>query len=158
MDYRTQHVKITGWDSLVKKLNKYSKGVQGVAERAVIAGGMLIANEAKRRFLPPGVHSLTQPHRQTGNLARSIHSAIKSSNSKEVHGIVGTNLDYAPHVEFGHKVKYYIKEKGGKRTKAVRRTLPRPYMRWALMTQRENCMKEIVRAFKIMLAKVAKGG
>ncbi len=54
--------------------------------RALMAGALIVQNSAKERapFL-------------TGNLRRSIHSEVQDP----MHVVVGTDVEYAPYLEFG---------------------------------------------------------
>jgi HK97 gp10 family phage protein len=131
------NVTITGAPALLAKLNDMSETLRGkTLERAVVAGALLVQNEAKRRA----------PY-LTGNLRRSIHigghedlnpdkgdivdrsgsevpSPVIGPNTVAVY--VGTDVNYAAEVEYGF----------GKRR-------PRPYLRPALDEQENAVRKEI---------------
>jgi HK97 gp10 family phage protein len=82
--------KVTGVD----KLNATLKGLKAKASGAQLAtalraGGLVIETPAKAKA--PVL---------TGNLRRSIHTEVSSSGTK-AQARVGTNTEYAPHVEFG---------------------------------------------------------
>lgn len=101
-------IRVEGGAELARKLNALGEAVRGqMLERAVVAGALIVQNDAKRRA----------PYR-TGNLRRSIHigghsdlgemqnttgSQIErpevSPNHVEVY--VGTNVEYARQREYG---------------------------------------------------------
>ena len=103
---------VTGGDSLKRKFAALSDVVRGRAqERALIAGALIIQNDAKRRAA-----------KDTGNMARSIHIGGHEDLAHDRQGIVratgqpvpppessgaesavyiGTDVEYAPNVEFG---------------------------------------------------------
>lgn len=112
---------IRGSDSLRRKLAELDASLRGrMLEQAVVAGALLVQNDAKQRA--PYV---------TGTLRRSIHiggheqlagDVVSSSplpapeiSADAVRVYVGTNLEYAPLVEYGY----------GRRR-------PRPYLRPAI--------------------------
>lgn len=103
-------VRIEGSDGLALKLRALGTALSGrTAERAVVAGALIIQNEAKRRA----------PFR-TGTLRRSIHIGGHTDkatdyqvpadvpelpgpdvSAHDVQVYVGTNLDYGRRIEYG---------------------------------------------------------
>lgn len=152
-------VTISGDAALKRKFDTLSKAAQGKAqERALIAGALLIQNEAKRRV-----------KRVTSNLARSIHiggheelnpegsnvidrtgSPVPgpevSNNSAAVY--VGTDVVYARRIEFGFMD-----------TDALGRTYhqpAQPYMRPAVDTTKAQVQREVAEAFRELIKAAAK--
>lgn len=82
---------------------------------ALRAGGLVIRDEAKQKA--PVL---------TGTLRRSIHLRTGSGSGRGVYVRVGTNLEYAPHVEFG-----------------TSRQRPQPYLRPAYDEKRGEAVEEI---------------
>ncbi len=78
---------IENLDKLLKKLENL-KSVS--VEQAVNQACILVENDAKQRC-PVG----------TGELRNSITHEIEETTEKRITGAVGTNLEYAPYVEFG---------------------------------------------------------
>lgn len=123
---------IDGLDKLLRKFKKLSKLGKGVTlQRAAAAGGLVIANEAKRRA--PVL---------TGNLRRSIHVGGESGAGEfgnlglgpvsDTSGTVriGTDVDYAAAVEFG-----------------TSNQSAQPYLRPAIDSQRDEAVAEVGAAF-----------
>lgn len=97
---------VSGSESLKRKLDALGEAAQGQAlERALVAGALIVQNDAKRRA----------PYR-TGTLRRSIHigghadlagdfqgTPIESpqNNGNQVEVLVGTNVAYARRIEYG---------------------------------------------------------
>ena len=145
---------IVGTRKLVKKLNALEAAARGkVMLNAVVAGGLEIVGEAKRKA----------PWK-TGTLRRSIHIGGHTNESSpdftpsdkagtysdiggekvsgtEVSVLIGTNLIYAAPQEYG----------------SLDGTLPaHPYMRPAIDTKTESCFKVIGEALRIMINKVVR--
>lgn len=138
-------VRVTGSESLARKLAALGEAAQGkMLERALVAGGLIIQNDAKRRA----------PYR-TGNLRRSIHiggHADLATDRGEIvdqtgspvpppetwpggGGIyIGTDVEYAAPVEYG----------AGRRP-------PQPYLRPAIDTNGDAVRTEVAEALRDLL-------
>jgi HK97 gp10 family phage protein len=130
-------ITVAGGDTLRQKYKLLSKGAQGKRlERGLVAGALLVQNDAKRRAAI-----------LTGNLRRSIHigghedlnpggEGIINSSGIGVPGpqigantaavYVGTDVIYAPPVEFG-----------------TSRMAARPFMRPAFDSQYKAAIAEV---------------
>ena len=137
--------KITGDKQLIAKLDHLAAELRGkTLERALVAGALIIQNDAKRKA----------PY-LTGNLRRSIHigghddlnpdggnivdrsgmpvpNPIVSANSVSV--FVGTDVNYAAAVEFGSKTQR-----------------AQPYLRPAMDENQAAVGKEIADALKDLI-------
>ncbi len=133
---------VVGDEALYRRFRQMSDAARGKnLLTALKAGGLPIQNEAKR--LCPKL---------TGNLSRSIHiggygneSELSLSDGTDIGGNVagrdyaeirvGTNVEYAKHMEFGTS-----RMPGGK-----------PYLRPAFDTQKKEATREFERAFRKLL-------
>lgn len=82
-------MKIEGLEALMAKLDSLGGDVQGVCVNAMKKATKLVESTATE-LCPNDI----------GQLRASITSSVKSEDGL-VEGIVGTNLEYAPYVEFG---------------------------------------------------------
>lgn len=98
-----------------RNARKYPQIVQEAAEEFLPGAGQAVLAEAKRRV--PVV---------TGNLRGSLASRIEGNSA-----IVGTNVDYAQHVEYGTKRSKHVDEYG---------TKGRPYLRPAIDVLRRKLL------------------
>lgn len=143
--------KVIGAKELSQAFERLSRQARGrLLEQALLSGGLLIANDAKRRA----------PYR-TGNLRRSIHvggfgaqgglegtttgtdigGRRSTPTSAEV--LVGTNVEYARRLELGFT---------GTDSRGRRYHQPaRPYLRSALDSQRQNVVREVGQALRDLL-------
>lgn len=80
---------IIGLDSLLKKLNSLGVNVEEILYKSIQQQGELVKGDAKE--LCPV---------DTGELREKIYKKTKRAKGK-IAGVVYTNLDYAPYVEFG---------------------------------------------------------
>ena len=83
-------VEVTGTDELIKALAKKEGDVQKALARACMMIGQEIADEAKGLV-----------NNRTGMLANSYHASRPQIEDNTVSVKVGTNLEYAPYIEFG---------------------------------------------------------
>ena len=125
------------------------KGVNPqVVNRALNRAGLIVENEAKMRC----------PVGKTGLLRNSIQHKIYNNNEC----IVGTNVEYAPYVEFG--TGKYAANGDGRQTPWVYRTAdgefywtegqePQPYLQPALEENLERVKREILTTVKESLFK-----
>lgn len=83
--------KIAGVEELQRKFAQVESAVAAeYLARAVVAGALIVQNDAKARV-----------PKRTGTLSRSIHNEVlESTRTKAVVG-VGTDVEYAAAVEFG---------------------------------------------------------
>lgn len=76
---------------LMKKLDKLGGDSSNAFEKGIEHGGKLVLREAK---------ALVSPIMQTGDLHNSLKLRVENKGTK-AKGVVYTNLEYAPYVEFG---------------------------------------------------------
>jgi HK97 gp10 family phage protein len=114
---------VKGIDELTRKLAALAKkATPQQLEAALRSGALLIEGDAKR--LAPYL---------TGTLRRSIHTET-SSDRGGAQARVGTNVEYAPHLEFG-----------------TRRQRPQPYLRPAFDGAKNRVRQEVADALKDMV-------
>src|SRR5688572_21591668 len=88
-------VTLTGTPALHAKLKKLEDAISSQAlANATVAGGLVIERPAKEK-----VHVIT------GNLRRSIHTALETSTPTSATALVGTNVEYAPYEEYGTRYR-----------------------------------------------------
>lgn len=116
---------VTGTRDLEAKLGRLSNAMaaQHLAN-ATLAGALVIEAGAKEKA----------PVR-TGNLRRSIHSAIVESSATHAAAMVGTDVEYAPYLEYG-----------------TRRMSARPYLRPALDERKDQARVVIEAALRNLLS------
>ena len=129
---------IENLDKLLKKLENLNTIS---VEQAVNEACILVENDAKRRCPV-----------DTGELRMSITHEIEETSENRTIGAVGTNLEYAPYVEYGTGL---FAEKGGRKDvpwnykddegewHSTRGMQPQPFMRPALQENRERIMNYI---------------
>ena len=108
-------MQIEGMEQLRKNLDSFLKDADKEVASALLSGGKLIEGEAKKRIQETSTGEVVTRYRQggksyqhttskegdapntdTGALARSVTTEV------EPDGVyVGTNMEYAPHLEFG---------------------------------------------------------
>lgn len=116
--------KIHGMDDLKRKLVALETGMQArVLKNALTAGALPIQNEAK----------ILAPY-ETGTLRRSIHTEIVMHGADRIVAEIGTDVDYAPHQEFG-----------------TRKMAAHPFLRPAFDTKLPEAKAEIVGAVKAQI-------
>lgn len=115
----SDHVKIEKGAELARKLKNYSDKAETEVQKAVLKGCIAIEGEAK----------LKSPV-DTGYMRASITHQVQSKGH-EVVGLVGTNVEYAPYVEYG----------AGKRT-------PKPFLHPAYEKHIEQIKGDIKQALK----------
>lgn len=120
---------ITGTRELDAKLKRLDAAITSQAlANATLAGALVIERSAKEK-----VHVIT------GNLRRSIHSAIETSTPTSATALVGTNVEYAPYEEYGTRYRG-----------------PHPYLRPALDEKRVEAQGVIAAAFKELIMQAAR--
>jgi len=120
---------LTGTPALNAKLRKIGDALSSQAlANATLAGALIIEGSAKEK-----VHVIT------GNLRRSIRSAIETSTATSATAIVGTDVEYAPYEEFGTRYRP-----------------PHPYLRPALDEKRDEAQRTIRDAFKALVEQAAR--
>jgi len=143
-------VKVTGDKKAAAKFRTLKKAVPAILESSVKAGALVVETAAKHKA-----------PKETGSLARSMHTEIAEVNPAYAKAIVGTDLEYAAQVEFGGKISaknapYLVfKTKDGKwhKVKSVTQ-VPQPYLRPALDEHRAEVVAVMSSTFK-KLMKVA---
>lgn len=124
-------------DGFKQVLSDHIDGLRGNAHQAVLQGCEVIKREAKERapISPDG-----------GTLRRSITSRVVVDGD-EIVGVVGTNVEYARHVEFGHRTrlgKGKIKSKVG----GIHFVPGRFYMKSAMDSKGQAALGTIISALK----------
>ena len=131
---------------------KLEQGIpQSVIDKALNRAGLIVENDAKERC----------PVGKTGQLRNSIEHRVQGANYK-TECVVGTNLEYAPYVEFGTGI--YAVNGDGRQTPWVYRTAdgefyftvgqkPQPYLLPALEENTEQINQEILNTIKENLFK-----
>ena len=129
---------IENLDKLLKKLENL-KTVS--VEQAVNEACILVENDAKRRCPV-----------DTGELRMSITHEIEETSENRITGAVGTNLEYAPYVEFGTGIfsslgngrqdRWSYKDAKGEWHSTIGQQ-PQPYLHPALDDNREEVKKLI---------------
>lgn len=110
-------------DGLEEKLVEQAEEYQARLAKGIKRAGQQVAGEARKRAPV-----------NTGHLRRSIRARLKEENGETVSKI-GTNVDYAIHVEYGHRTR------GGKSY------VPGRYFLYgALQSQKGNVLRIIARA------------
>jgi len=116
-----------GLEELGRKFGQLKEHTQGVVLRnAAISGAMVMQNAAVRKC-----------PKDTGTLARSIHTEVTDQFNTRVMTEVGTNVEYGPYVEFGTK-----------------RMGAQPYLRPAFDNYKLLSIKEIRAALKAQIESV----
>lgn len=122
----THHIE--GEQELARALKALAKSVQGqILENAVLAGCLPIQNDA-----------VANAPYLTGTLRRSIHSEVIERGKTSVVGMVGTDVEYAPFVEFG-----------------TSRMGARPFLRNAYDGNKNAAIKEIADALRQQIENVS---
>jgi hypothetical protein len=94
---------IIGADGVVRDLEKYGKEAGKAIKKAVDDTAKAIESDAKKRL--NGMMGSAK-HWITGTLAKSVHKQLSASgdlatNLDPFESAVGSNLKYAPYIEFG---------------------------------------------------------
>jgi HK97 gp10 family phage protein len=89
------NIKVIGAQLIIKELVKRAKESNNALHKAVTKAALIVEAEAKK--LAPV---------DTGRLRASITHDVRENVLGEIHGRVGTNVDYAIHVEFGSGANY----------------------------------------------------
>jgi len=78
-------------ETLVAKLRNYSSKAETAVEKAILKGALIVEGDAKRRCPV-----------DTGYLRASItHQFFNNGSTGEPFALVGSNVEYAPHQEYG---------------------------------------------------------
>jgi HK97 gp10 family phage protein len=114
-------MKLTGDRELAAAFSRLGQAVQGrMLIGALEAGALLVVNDAKRRAAV-----------DTGNLRRSLHVGDQQASGTDASVKVGTDVEYAPYVEFG-----------------TSRMAAQPYLRPALESQEGEVRAEVADALR----------
>lgn len=95
-------IRLEGLGALKARFDAARQAATSHLEAAAKAGALVVENEAKR--LCPV---------RSGHLRRSIHAEVVSRSLARVAVIVGTNVEYALHVEYGTR-PHEIRAKNGR--------------------------------------------
>lgn len=138
-------VSVSGSDRVDRKLKNAQAAVKGKQlERALVAGGLILQNDGKRRA--PFI---------TGNLRRSIHIGGHENLNPEGRGIVQTTGKPVPSPEVsgtdaaiyvGTDVEYAAAKEFGTETMDAK-----PYMRPAMDGKRKEIANEVGAALKDLI-------
>ena len=128
-------------ENLDKLLTKLENLKTVSVEQAVNEACILVENDAKRRA-----------PKDTGELVLSITHEIEETSENRTTGAVGTNLEYAPYVEFGTGIfsslgngrqdRWSYKDAKGEWHSTIGQQ-PQPYLHPALDDNREEVKKLI---------------
>lgn len=140
-------VKITGLQSMIKKLTELGANVENIVDNSVHKSAYAVQAQVKKNIeaASASYNGRTYKAFDTGNLYR--HIAVERLGKCRF--AVGTNVEYAPYVEFGTgsagdpevahtarpKWTYYSKTAGGYRTAYPQPA--RPYMRPAFASMKD---------------------
>ena len=118
----SSYVKITGLDKFKKSLDDWVVKADVAAEKIVRRGAIILVDHTKKEFLPrPGGRTVSQrtgrvyykgapsfpatppnPTNRSGNLSHSLNMlSVTRLGAGRWMSVTGTNLMYAPYVEFG---------------------------------------------------------
>lgn len=103
----------------------------------VDAGAEIILNEAKQNC--PVL---------TGNLRRSLHREWGESTPMRVTATVGTDVEYAPFVEYGHMTRRALKHPDRQLEGRPRMVAPQPFLRPAYDEHKDEVQQAITEAFR----------
>lgn len=137
---------VEGLDSLLKKLDRLSKNSTKVVAKAIGEATKKVQGDAKD----------LAPVREIdgGRLRNSIQGTLKVKDS-EVTGIVSTNVEYAPYVEFGTGQRGSQSNIPSKSEVSLsyredwKGMSPQPFM-YPAMKQNEEYIKETIKAAIVM--------
>lgn len=113
-------ISIEGQKDLIKNLQKITKSATNNIEQALVDGGLIVERDAK--FKVPV---------DTGRLRQSISHKTINFGSKNPAVVVGTNSEYAKHIEYG-----------------TSRQPAKPYLLPAFEGNKAKIKKEIKKAFQ----------
>jgi len=127
---------LKGDKALKQALKQHRVKLTQKMQLALRAGAMEIQNSAKKK-VPV----------KTGNLKRSINTEIEE-NGDEINAIIGTDVEYAPYIEYGtrpHKINapVEIKNVGWRYIGKHPGTEPKPFLRPAF-DENEKKANEII--------------
>lgn len=114
-------MKLDGLDEVLKNLDHYTEEIQDNLEDALTAGAMVGERFAKE-YAPV----------ETGTLRRSIAVETEEKNKSAVVVRCGTNVEYAPFLEFG-----------------TSRMAAHPFMRPAFFNHKSEILDKIVGELKL---------
>ena len=121
---------VKGVQECIQRIEAIKGEMPRMAATALLAGALVVNNDAVRRA----------PY-LTGNLRRSIHPDPVEANNDRVVIEVGTDVEYAAHLEFG-----------------TVRMAPRPYLRPALLENKAKIVRDSSVAFIALLRNKSRGG
>jgi len=113
-------IKIEGQEQLAAKFKKISKTASNEVEQALINSALMVERDAKIK-VPV----------DTGRLRQSITHQDENFGSQNPAVKVGTNVDYAPHIEYG-----------------TSKQSAKPFLRPAFEENKQKILKEIAKAMR----------
>jgi HK97 gp10 family phage protein len=136
-------VKVDGLDKLLKKLNKLGGSIPQSTQKALLRAGAVFEAGAK-------AHCPVD----TGHLRDSIHTEAQGNNAVAV----GTNVGYAPDVEYGtgpkgdpsvpHTTKQYWRYRDAEGWHTSHGQPPQPFMRTAFAEGKDNAVEAVKESIK----------
>jgi HK97 gp10 family phage protein len=111
---------VDGEKELQEKLKKINKSATNDIEQALIDSALIVEQDAK----------LSVPV-DTGRLRQGISHELKDSGTNAPYAEVGTNVTYAPYVEYGSS-----------------KMAARPFLFPAYNNNKQRILKELAKAFK----------
>ncbi len=108
--------RVRGFQQFQRNMKEIRDEMPQVLESGMQVGGMVIEREARRNA----------PY-LTGNLRSSIHTVVRSER-KDVRAYIGTNVEYAPYLEYG-----------------TSKMSARPFLRPALDSKAREALSQVVR-------------
>lgn len=128
----TIRIEIQEGRDLAKKFRELGEKATRSVEKALVKGGLLVERDAK--ILCPV---------DTGRLRASITHRLEGAGSTKPTVLVGTNVEYAPYVEFGHGGREVGKASRSGATLYAGGFVGKPYLFPALRQNRDR-IKELV--------------
>lgn len=138
-------VRIEGMAEVTRKLREIGASVSNSLEGAGTKGMLVIEGDARER-VPVDI----------GNLGRSIITKTTQKTQNSVEIATGTNLEYAPYVEYGTGIYaengkgrktpwmyYYVGTKGPEGWRFTRGQRHQPYLRPAFDTKKDRVVEVI---------------
>lgn len=160
-------IRLKGGLELQRDFSRLEAGVRGdVLAKAALAGALVVEADAKAKV-----------PRVSTTLMRSIHSEVVKQDADSAAVAIGTNVEYAPYVEFGtgvhgpkgaeivyrRKTRVIRKTRGGGRFVLIHdRTIrhpgmkPKPYLMPAFEAKSEQAGKDIAEAVWKQVKEIAK--
>lgn len=127
---------------LARQFAKAGEQATNAVERALVQGGLRVERDAKK-IVPV----------DTGRLMNSISHRPEGAGGPNPTVLVGTNVEYAPYVEFGHGGRAIDVNPRSRATIYSRGAAARPYLYPALQQNKERIRADVIRAIREELGK-----